>query len=140
MFGGVQQGPALWKVLVCRYFCVDIRDGIYSTRVRIIWADQTKNDADQEPMSHQPAFNDLSNQQQGATSLHSDNSFQPQSAFNPEYAAFDVKSIPNMMAWPSVESSAKGEHTKRGYSTSMSTSIASSRGSSLSDQNVFQWF
>lgn len=48
VFGGLEEspGPALWKLLVCTHFRVDIREGIYWTRVRIIWADQTKNDAE----------------------------------------------------------------------------------------------
>lgn len=46
-FGGMEgdAGPTLWKSLVCEYFSVNIRGGIHATRVRIIWADQTKNDA-----------------------------------------------------------------------------------------------
>lgn len=42
VFGG--EGATLWKCLVCRQFGVDIRDGIQSTKVKVIWADQTKNE------------------------------------------------------------------------------------------------
>lgn len=47
-FGTMQSenGAALWKSLVCEHFRVNIRDGIHATRVKIIWADQTKTDSE----------------------------------------------------------------------------------------------
>lgn len=47
-FGGLEGygGPNRWKADICQRFAVDIRDGIQSTKVKIIWADQTKNEID----------------------------------------------------------------------------------------------
>eukprot|EP01070_Trichotokara_eunicae_P006685 Trichotokara_eunicae@DN5094_c0_g1_i2.p1 len=45
VFGGFEgaPGPTLWKQLVCEQLKVQIRNGIKSTRVKVIWADHGKN-------------------------------------------------------------------------------------------------